>query len=105
MLEMKEMIQLAAALLAGGALGALYFGSLWWTLLRMPRCRRPLSLYFASLAVRLTVVLAAFYGLLTAWDWDGLIAALLGFIGARILLTRLARHASFPKSTMRRAET
>ncbi len=95
MFEISEMFTIAVAAVLGLVLGGFYFGGLWWTVRRMPRTRAPLSLYFGSLAVRLALVLTAFYGVLTYSSWLPLVASLIGFLVARIVLTRsLGRAAS-----------
>jgi len=89
MFDSIELATIIAAVCAGLLLGGLYFGGLWWTVRRMPRARHPLNLYFGSLIVRLAIVLAAFYGVLSYFDWPQLVASLVGFVAARRLLIRL----------------
>jgi F1F0 ATPase subunit 2 len=86
MFDAGELPSIDAAICAGILLGGLYFGGLWWTVGRMPRVRNPLNLYFSSLIVRLALVLAAFYGVLSYSGWPQLVAALVGFVAARLLL-------------------
>jgi F1F0 ATPase subunit 2 len=88
MSDNSEILPLAAAAVAGALLGVLYFGGLWWTVRRVPRSRAPVNLYFASLVVRLVLLLAAFYGMLVAYGWPALAVAAFGFLGARLLLVR-----------------
>jgi F1F0 ATPase subunit 2 len=88
MFDSSELPLIAAAVCAGILLGGLYFGGLWWTVGRMPQVRHPLNLYFGSLVVRLTLVLTAFYGVLSYTGWPQLAAALAGFVAARLLLIR-----------------
>jgi F1F0 ATPase subunit 2 len=80
------MTQLLMGLLAGVALGAVYFGGLWWTVREVTETGGPLKLV-ASFVVRAAVVLVGFYLMLQA----GLLAlgaAMLAFIGVRMLSTR-----------------
>lgn len=89
MFDSIEPDAIIAAVCAGLFLGGLYFGGLWWTVRRMPRARHPLNLYFGSLIVRLAIVLAASYGMLANAGWPRLVASLVGFVAARLLLIRL----------------
>jgi F1F0 ATPase subunit 2 len=78
----------AVSLLAGGVLGALFFGGLWWTLRRVAASRRPYGWLAASFAVRGAVVLAGFALLARLGGWWPPLAALLGFVAARLVLVR-----------------
>jgi len=69
---------------AGAGLGLVYFGALWVTVVRIGRTRRPGRLWLASFALRLSLLLAAFYALLTC-GWIVLAAAMAGFLAARQL--------------------
>ena len=89
MFDTIESASIVAAVCAGLLLGGLYFGGLWWTVRRMPLARHPLNLYFGSLIARLAILLAAFYGVLSYAGWAQLVAALVGFIAARLLLIRI----------------
>jgi F1F0 ATPase subunit 2 len=93
MLDSSEWPSIASAVCAGILLGGMYFGGLWWTVARMPLVRQPLNLYFGSLFVRLAIVLTAFYGVLSYSGWPQWVAALLGFVTARLLLIRLIGRA------------
>jgi F1F0 ATPase subunit 2 len=78
----------------GMALGAAYFGGLWYTLKRLPDARRPFQGLFCSFLARATVAMTGF-GLAMNGGWDHLIAALGGFIVAReIFVRRFGRNAS-----------
>ncbi|MDT3682431.1 MAG: ATP synthase subunit I [Trueperaceae bacterium] len=72
---------------AGAVLGTLYLLGLWWTVGRAARTGNQ-SLILISFALRALALLLALYGLL-GLGATGLIAALLGFLTARFLLTRL----------------
>ncbi|OYY60679.1 MAG: ATP synthase subunit I [Burkholderiales bacterium 28-67-8] len=61
---------LALALLAGGALGAMFFGGLWWTVLRGASSATP-----------------ARYG----GQADRLVLCLVGFVIVRMIVTRLTK--------------
>jgi F1F0 ATPase subunit 2 len=85
---MNELMLSALALLAGILLGALFFGGLWWTVLKGLSAKRPALLFIASMLVRTSIALAGFY-FVSGGDWKRLLACLLGFIIARLIITRL----------------
>jgi F1F0 ATPase subunit 2 len=76
------------ALLAGGALGAMFFGGLWWTVLRGAASDKPARWFFASMLLRIGLTLAGFYGV-AGGQPDRLVLCLLGFVIARMVVTRL----------------
>lgn len=83
---------------AGVGLGIIFYGVLWWTVRRGVTARRPARWFVGSLLVRLSVVGTGFY-LVGHGNWQRLVACLLGFILARILVLMVtakweARHAS-----------
>jgi len=79
---------LALALVAGLGIGAAYFWGLWWTVQRLPHSRRPALLLLASSFLRIALAVGLFW-LVTQGDWRLLIACLLGFIVARLVMTRV----------------
>jgi len=87
---MIEFFILALALAAGLLLGAMFFGGLWWTVGRGMSSKQPAFWFFGSLLLRMSVVLAGFYFIGRA-HWERLVACLLGFIIARLIVTRLTR--------------
>lgn len=79
-------------LLAGGAgvlLGVLFFGGLWWTAQRGLASRRPALWFVGSFLLRTSVVLAGMY-VVSSGRWEALLACLVGFVVARVIVTRLA---------------
>ncbi len=77
--------------LAGGAgvfLGAFFFGGLWWTVRRGASSKWPALLFLGSLLLRTGVTLAGFY-LVSSGHWERLLACILGFTVARLIMTRL----------------
>lgn len=82
-----DLIALSLALFLGFGLGGLFFGGLWLTVRRLTSATHPAPWFLVSFALRSGVVLAGFY--LLAGSWQQLVAGLLGFLLARILLTRL----------------
>jgi len=96
---MTDAAFLALALIAGGALGCLFFGGLWWTVRRVPDARHPALLVLASLLVRTAAVLAGFYFVSSA-DWKRLLACCAGFLLSRFFIIRRVRpdFAATPES-------
>ena len=90
--------QLMLAGTAGGLLGLLFFGGLWWTLRRAFASPRPALWVGGSLLLRMACVAAGFI-LVAAGDWRRLLACLLGFWAARWLVVRLTtRLAARPSA-------
>ncbi|OIQ76847.1 N-ATPase, AtpR subunit [mine drainage metagenome] len=92
---MNEALSLAFALIAGVLLGAIFFGGLWWTIRRSVSSKRVALWLFGSLLLRTGIVLPGFYFVMQG-DWQRLLAALLGFILARIAVTRLTQATQPP---------
>jgi F1F0 ATPase subunit 2 len=86
----NEPTALLLAFLLGALLGMLFFGALWLTILRGLHSNVPGPWFFASLLLRLLVILSGFY-LVGHGDWRRLCACLLGFFVARVGATHLAR--------------
>lgn len=82
--------ELLTPLLAGVVLGGLFFGGLWWTVQRAVAARWVALWFFSSLLLRTGIVLGGFY-LACSDDWQRWLAALLGFVMARVVVTRLTR--------------
>lgn len=93
---MNDALTWVLAWLAGNALGAFFFGGLWWTVRRSLAARQPALWVAGSLLLRMGITLIGFY-LVAGAHWQRLLACLLGFVMARALvikLTREIRHAS-----------
>ncbi len=87
---MNEKLGLVLACMAGGALGAIFFGGLWWTVRKGMASSRPVLWVFASFLLRTGMALAGFY-FVAGGDWRRLLACLAGFVMARMVVTRLTR--------------
>ncbi|MBE0602643.1 MAG: ATP synthase subunit I [Deltaproteobacteria bacterium] len=85
---MNETVILAAALAAGLLLGAMFFGGLWWTVRKGVSSRQPAVWFSCSLLLRMGIALAGFH-YVGRGHWARLLACLLGFAVARVLVTRL----------------
>jgi F1F0 ATPase subunit 2 len=105
-MTINEMVWLMLALPAGVVLGTFFFGGLWWTVRKGVWSEQPASWFFGSLLLRMSVALAGFY-LVGNGDWRQLLLCLIGFVAARLVVTRLTRnsgdHQGYPESEARHA--
>jgi len=87
---MNETLSLVPALVTGGVLGAIFFGGLWWTVHKGVSSKRSALWFLGSLLLRTSIVLAGFY-FIGRGHWERLVVCLLGFVMARLIVTRLTR--------------
>ncbi|MBT9598207.1 MAG: ATP synthase subunit I [Vitreoscilla sp.] len=80
----------AAAVLAGAALGAVFFGGLWWTVRRGAASKTAARWFVGSLVLRTAIVLAGFF-LVGAGQPVRLGLCLLGFLLARAIVLLVTR--------------
>jgi len=92
---MTEPLSLVLALIMGVVLGALFFGGLWWTVRKGVSAKQPALWFFGGGLLRMTVVLAGFY-FVAHGHWEKLLVCLLGFVIARVIVTRLTRAVGKP---------
>jgi F1F0 ATPase subunit 2 len=85
-----EFFSLARALAAGFFLGAFFFGSLWWTVIRGVSSPRPALWFLGSLLLRMSITLAGFY-VFGREEWQRWLLCLLGFVLARLIVKWLTR--------------
>jgi len=85
---MNELLHLALVLLAGMIFGAIFFGGLWWTVLKGVTARQPALWFGVSLLLRTGIVLGGIY-FVAGSDWRRMLLCLLGFIIARFVVIRL----------------
>jgi len=85
---------IAGSVVIGAVSGALYFGLLWVTVLRAVHSSHAERMLILSFIIRLSVFLLVFYAVLQAAHWQGLAAALCGFIGARLIILRISAAGS-----------
>jgi F1F0 ATPase subunit 2 len=90
---MTDFLGLLPALAAGLALGAVFFGGLWWTVHRALASASPARWFVGSLLARTVLTLAGFY-LVADGHWERLLACLAGFTIARFVVTRVTRTAT-----------
>ena len=101
---MNEILALILALilplLAGVLLGTIFFGGLWWTIRKGVSSKQPAALFFFSLLLRTGIALTGFY-VVARGDWRRVLACLVGFFLARILVTWLTRMPIAKTATKR----
>lgn len=86
---------LLLALAAGMLLAGIQFTGLWLTVKRLPHARRPGLLAMGSHFLRLAITAAGFVVIALGRDWTQLVAALIGFLVGRIVVTHLwSAHSS-----------
>lgn len=78
------------ATLAGAALGAVFFGGLWWTVQRGAASTSPARWFIGSFVLRTAIVLTGFY-FIGGGQLGRLGLCLLGFLLARVLVLVLTR--------------
>ena len=84
---MNDLLPLALAALGGAALGAVFYGGLYWTIRRGIRSSTPALWFSGSLLLRTALVLVGLYAI-SGGDWRRLLACLPGFLLARVAVTR-----------------
>ena len=89
---MNEALTLALALVTGVFLGIIFFGGLWWTVRKGLASQSQWSAFWfpVSLLLRTGIALTGFY-FIADGRWERLLACLLGFVAARLLILRLTR--------------
>ena len=87
---MNNLLLLALALVEGLLLGAIFFGGLWWTVRKGVAAKNAALWFLGSMLIRMGIALAGFY-FVGCGDWQRLVACLLGFIIARLIVMRLTR--------------
>lgn len=87
---MNEAPRLVLAWVAGGVLGVVFFGGLWWTVRKGVSAKQPALWFMGSMFLRLGIALAGFY-LVSGLRWERLLLCLLGFAMARPVVTWLTR--------------
>ncbi len=85
---MNEALSLAPAMVTGVLLGVMFFGGLWWTVRKGFSSKQPALWFFGSLLLRISIALAGFY-FVSDGHWERLLVCLLGFVLARLIVTRL----------------
>jgi F1F0 ATPase subunit 2 len=98
----NETLTLVLVLVTGVLIGAMFFGGLWWTVQKGVSSKQPAFWFFGSLLLRTSITLAGFY-FIARGHWERLLVCLLGFVIARLIVTRLTRAAEKPTYLAREA--
>lgn len=93
-------LMVVLALLTGVVLGVVFFGGLWWTVRRGVASAHPARWFVLSLLVRVAIVLGGIY-LVTDGQWQRLLACMLGFWLARVVVLRLTRDVALDRADER----
>jgi len=89
---MIEILTLSLAAVAGGALGTVFFGGLWWSVNKGVQSKEPALWFFGSLVLRTVITVAGFY-FVSNGHWDRMLVCLVGFVVARLVVTHLTRES------------
>ena len=91
---MNETLSLVLCWAAGGALGAMFFGGLWWTVRKGVSSERPALWFLGSALLRMGLAMAGFY-FVGGRDWKRLaLEVLWDSIMAHVAVTWLTRPTS-----------
>jgi len=82
-----EAVPVALAAAGGGLIGLLYFGTLWWTVRRLPSARHPAMLVAGSFVIR-GAAAAGGIVVVSGGQLLALVAAVAGFLAGRTILIR-----------------
>ena len=88
---MNEYLDLAIAFTEGALLGVFFFLGLWLTVRKLESFQPAALLFLGSMLLRIGIVVLGFYFILGD-NWQHLVAGLLGFTLARIIILRLTRR-------------
>lgn len=89
---MTDVVTLAFDFTLGMALGAAFYGGLWWTVCRLAG-KQAGPWLLGSFALRAATVLAGFY-IIARGPWHGLLACVAGLFVSRVAVTRFIRVTS-----------
>ena len=75
-------------LISGSALGLMFFVGLWFTVKQAMLSNKPHLWFILSFALRITLLLMAFFFISKSGHWQDLACALIGFVITRSVLIR-----------------
>ncbi|WP_282143301.1 ATP synthase subunit I [Cellulophaga baltica] len=87
---MSDLISILLGFFGGTAIGALFFGGLWFTTKKMLTSKWPALMYLGSLILRVGFTLLGFY-YIGQDNWKIILIGLLGFISMRFIVLRMTR--------------
>ncbi len=93
---MNDILNTAVALIAGIALGTIFFGGLWLTVKKMVHSKKPALWLLSSFFLRVGITLVGFY-FVGAGNLQKLLICLVGFIAARFIVLHFTKSRS-PKN-------
>lgn len=88
--DLEQLVALVPALVAGALLSVFFFVGLWWTVRKLDTTKHVAFWFLGSLLARTSIVVSGFYFILGD-SWQRLLAGLLGFVIARMIVTRFIR--------------
>jgi len=88
---MSELFLLSLNILEGLFLGLFFFLGLYWTVQKFTHSEHIAAWFMLSMLLRTAVVVGSFYFIL-AEGWGSGAVALVGFIFARLLVTKLSKR-------------
>lgn len=88
---MNEFFILLSSGIAGALMGLAFFAGLWTTVNRLKETRRPAIWIFASLMLRLGLMLTGFLFVARFGGWEHLLAAVAGFTLSRLVIVHRLR--------------
>ncbi|MBD3246157.1 MAG: hypothetical protein GF333_04010 [Candidatus Omnitrophica bacterium] len=83
--------ELCVSFVIGLALGGFFFGGLWYTIRLIQSSRRPYLVALTSFFLRLSVLGAAFYGIVNVMNWPAVISSVAGIIAVKIVFASRVR--------------
>ena len=89
----NNFFSLIIIVIVGFVLGIIFFGGLWWTIKKGLESKNAATWFILSFFIRTSIVLVGFYFLLDGL-WERLVAGLLGFLIARVLITQYIKLPS-----------
>ncbi len=87
---MNEILSLTLSVITGISLGVIFFGGLWWTIEKGIKSKRPGFWFSGSFLLRTGIILFGF-SFIGKGHWQRMIACLLGFMMARVIVKWLTR--------------
>jgi F1F0 ATPase subunit 2 len=90
-MTMNETFILILAWVAGLMLGSFFFVGLWWTVRRGVVSKQPAILFLSSFLLRMGITVSGFL-IIGRGDWKRLVACLVGFVMARLMVIWLTRQ-------------
>ncbi|WP_367754238.1 ATP synthase subunit I [Flavobacterium sp. WC2430] len=100
---MNDVLQLFFAFTLGIILGGLFFAGLWFTVKKAVQSTIPLVWFGLSFLIRVFILLFGFYSI-SHTSYPKLIACLLGFITARIIILRMTKSYDERQTKLKKEE-